>query len=356
MKYLVAQDWVNTHGNHAGMVHMCDMLVDKYPGEYVEVYKPVETQALPDSSYIKEILTRIRNKVVRTFFPGKWIKEKLSYYMPVLESLKSGDSVFLLQYCAASASQDILARYIKSHYKGVKIYAMSHLTKSKYLEQGFDAKKIKKWDSYVDKHILMGSSLADFFMECGVSPQKISVGFHYVDNEYYHKKEKDIIIPHIKRPTIIAIGAMQRDFDLLSKIVNKTQTVNWIICKGLKNVDSLFHGDNIKLVGFIPESELRELMEESDASINVMEDTVGSNVITTSLAMGLVVIVSDVGSIHDYVDSNCALFCQNTVDSFTNAINSFVNSPENIVKMRKAALSKTSNFTIDKVHDWFESL
>ena len=37
MKYLIVQDWSNTHGNHAGMKHMCDMLVDKYPKEY-ELY------------------------------------------------------------------------------------------------------------------------------------------------------------------------------------------------------------------------------------------------------------------------------------------------------------------------------
>ena len=34
MKYLIVQDWRSTHGNHAGMKHMCDLLVAKYPDEY----------------------------------------------------------------------------------------------------------------------------------------------------------------------------------------------------------------------------------------------------------------------------------------------------------------------------------
>ena len=34
MKYLIVQDWLSTHGNHAGMKHMCDLLVTKYPDEY----------------------------------------------------------------------------------------------------------------------------------------------------------------------------------------------------------------------------------------------------------------------------------------------------------------------------------
>lgn len=200
----------------------------------------------------------------------------------------------------------------------------------------------------------MGSSLANYFLECGVSPNKISTGFHYVDNEYYHKTEAEIIIK--KKPTIIAIGALQRDFRLLAEIVNNTKSVNWIICRGLKPVDHLFHGDNIRLVGFVPEAELRALMAEADASINVLEDTVGSNVITTSLAMGLVVIVSDVGSIRDYVDSSCALFCQNNADSFIKTIIGFSSDPQRIIEMRRAALRKVPNLTVEKVHNWFCSL
>lgn len=353
MKYLVVQDWPNTHGNHAGMVHMSDMLVEKYPGDYCKICKPIPLKKLSNSRYGRWLYI-IKRKILISFFVDVWVKEYMPYCKPMLEQLKKGDEVFLLQYCSGGASQDVLARYIRKHYEGVKLYAMSHLTKSKYLEQGFDAKKIRKWDSYVDKHILMGSSLTNYFIECGVAPSKISTGFHYVDSEYYKKNEKDIIIK--EKPTIIAMGALQRDFKLLADIVNNTRDVNWIICKGLKPVDDLFHGDNIKLVGFVPEEELRALMAESDASINVLEDTVGSNVITTSLAMGLVVIVSDVGSIHDYVDSNCALFCENSVRSFTDAINEFAADPNKIVEMRLAALNKSSNLTIEKVHNWFCSL
>ena len=42
MKYLIVQDWNSTHDNHAGMVHMCRLLVDKYPNEYEMFVKPEE--------------------------------------------------------------------------------------------------------------------------------------------------------------------------------------------------------------------------------------------------------------------------------------------------------------------------
>ena len=42
MKYLIVQDWHNTRGNHAGMEHMCDMLVERFPDEYVKYVSPEE--------------------------------------------------------------------------------------------------------------------------------------------------------------------------------------------------------------------------------------------------------------------------------------------------------------------------
>lgn len=354
MKYLVVQDWENTHGNHAGMVHLCDMLVERYPNEYFKICKPIDSALTRKTTIFSKRLRILRNKILKSFFLNYWVKNHMSYCCPMLERLQKGDKVFLLQYCSGGASQDALARYIKKHYEGVTLYAMSHQTPSNYIKAGYDAKKILQWDSYVDKHILMGSSLANYFQKCGVNPQKISVGFHYVDNNYYKKKEEDISTP--QRPKIIAIGAMQRDMKLLSDIVNRVSSVDWIICKGMKKVDHLFHGNNIKLVGFVPEDELRRLMSESDASINVMGDTVGSNVITTSLAMGLVVIASEVGSIRDYIDESCGFLCKNTVESFVQAVNEVVANPDKIVEMRKASLKKVPDLTVEKVHDWFNSL
>lgn len=51
---------------------------------------------------------------------------------------------------------------------------------------------------------------------------------------------------------------------------------------------------NLKIFGYVAEDELLSLMQTSDISLNLMKDTIGSNVITTSLACGLVVVASNV--------------------------------------------------------------
>ncbi|UVV76520.1 glycosyltransferase family 4 protein [Bacteroides fragilis] len=55
-------------------------------------------------------------------------------------------------------------------------------------------------------------------------------------------------------------------------------------------------------------------MNKADVSLNIMKDTIGSNVIVTSMAMGLAMVVSDVGSIRDYVDESNGLFCLTSKD------------------------------------------
>lgn len=350
MKYLIVQDWSNTRGNHAGMEHMCDMLVERWPDQYTKICKK-EPRQLPHRS--REIIGKILHRYDRYKFKREWVADYMCLCRPMFEKLKVGDEVFLLEYNWPATSQLEIAKYIKKHFCDVKIRVLSHLTPTQFARQHAE-NYIAEWSKYVDTEMTMGSELSKYLISCGVLASKISTGFHYVDDAYYYKSPDNISVK--ERLTIIAIGALQRDFHLLSEIVNNTPCVDWIICKGKKNVEDLFTGSNVRLVGYVPEDELRQLMAEADASLNVLEDTVGSNVITTSLAMGLAIIVSDVGSIRDHVDERCAIFCQNNANAFIDAIKFFSKNPDRIVEMRKNALMKVNNITISKVNDWFSSL
>ena len=87
-----------------------------------------------------------------------------------------------------------------------------------------------------------------------------------------------------------------------------------------------------------------------------MQDTVGSNVITTSMAMGLGMIVSDVGSIHDYCSSENAVFCENNVDSFVSSISLLLDNKEKIAKMKRASYVMAKRFNVERVDKWFNIL
>ena len=358
MKYLIVQDWESTSGNHAGMKHMCDLLVSKFSNKY-ELYVKKAPRKWPvfqgKNSFlrnIKNILTKIKRYVyIKYTYP----KEYMTLCKSMFTKLKEGDEVFLLEYLVPWASQYELACYIRKNFPNVKLYALSHLT-GKYFDEITTKHPgiIQKWSRPIDKMLTLGSSLSNYFENLGIPKEKISTGFHYVDSDYYHKLTELSIHNPLR---IITMGALQRDYLMLAEIVKKCPNVHWIICRGKKDIDNLFpRTPNVELKGFMEENELREQMDNADISLNVMEDTVGSNVITTSMAMGLAMIVSDVGSIRDYCNKNNALFCSNEITSFVSAIDFLNHNQEKICKMKNSSLNHITSFNIKHINGWFSNL
>lgn len=355
MKYLIVQDWPSTHGNHAGMVHMCDLLEAEYPSKY-KMYIKTSPKTW---KYPKTFLGKIRWHVYDKYAQRKYLnktyqKEYLMLCQPMFKKLKEGDEVFLLEYMLPWASQYELACYIREHFPKVKIYALSHLT-GKFFDEMIEKEPgiIQKWAKPVDKLLTLGSSLSSYFEKAGITKDKISTGFHYVDLEYYHKLT-DIEVHTPLR--VIMMGALQRDYGMLSEIVKRCHNVYWIICRGRKNVDDLFpKSPNVELKGFLKEDDLRHQMDIADVSLNIMDDTVGSNVITTSMSMGLAMVVSDVGSIRDYCNADNAIFCKNEVEGFINALKSLEKDKKRVRRMKETSKSMSSVLTIDNIDKWFSS-
>ena len=360
MKYLIVQDWQSTHGNHAGMVHMCKLLKEKWPDEY-EVYikpQPRTFNKVEGNGIVARAKRWINTRRAVYYKKKVYPKEYLELCNPMFKKLEKGDEVFLLEYLIPWCSQYELACYIRKHYPSVKIYALSHLT-VKYFKETVTLNNpniVRDWSIPIDKMLTLGTSLSEYFIANGVEESKINTGFHYVDSDYYHKKKDDDGDAN-KPLTVITMGALQRDYSLLAEVVSKCPNIHWIICKGRKNVDDLFpSSDNIELKGYLSEDELRDQMDRADVSLNIMEDTVGSNVITTSMAMGLAMIVSEVGSIRDYCNDANALFCQNNVEQFVRAIKKLQNNLQLVFRMKKASLENSKRLQIDNINRWFFKL
>ena len=353
MKYLIVQDWSNTRGNHSGMEHMCDMLVERYPQKYMKYVNPEEKRSpIPRN----RLLRKIRKLYDGYYYNHGYVNRYKRICKEMLSEIKYGDEVFLLEYMFDSVPQYGFAIYLRKKYPWLKLYALSHLSPS-FLECiGFDKTKILEWSMPIDKMLTLGSSLSSYFMECGVPIEKISTGFHYVDNDYY---QSSLLYPTQEKPLrVLCIGAVQRNTMLMADIIKNIPQVDWIVCRGNdKRNDNLFAGkNNVHLKGYLAENDLREVMETCDISLNVMDDTIGSNVITTSMAMGLALVVSDVGSIRDYCDERNAVFCQNTKESFVKGIMSIINDREKVFQMRSNSLEMSKRLNIENVDKWFSNL
>ena len=360
MKYLIVQDWQSTHGNHAGMVHMCKLLKEKWPDEY-EVYikpQPRTFNKVEGNGIVARAKRWINTRRAVYYKKKVYPKEYLELCNPMFKKLEKGDEVFLLEYLIPWCSQYELACYIRKYYPSVKIYALSHLT-VKYFKETVTLNNpniVRDWSIPIDKMLTLGTSLSEYFIANGVEESKINTGFHYVDSDYYHKKKDDDGDAN-KPLTVITMGALQRDYSLLAEVVSKCPNIHWIICKGRKNVDDLFpSSDNIELKGYLSEDELRDQMDRADVSLNIMEDTIGSNVITTSMAMGLAMVVTDVGSIRDYCDESNALFCTIEKEDIASSVLFLSSHREIVQQMKKSSKNKSKSFTIINLHSWLSNL
>lgn len=357
MKYLIVQDWNSTHGNHAGMVHMCRMLCNKWPHLYKMYVKPQPKQwkMIEGKSFFLRFLRKIQSYKRKYYLKSVYPREYLELCKPIFDNLNEEDEIFLLEYLLPWAPQYELACFIRKLNPQIKIYGLSHLT-CKYFDEitANDPYIIQKWSQPINKLLTLGSSLSSYFEQSGIPQDKISTGFHYVDSSYYRKQTGIEVHSPLR---IIMMGALQRDYKLLAEIVKRSPEVHWIICRGRKNVDELFQQSiNVELKGFLDEDELRHQMDIADVSLNIMEDTIGSNVITTSMSMGLAMVCSDVGSIRDYCNSENCTFCHNDIYSILNIISILSMDRARVLEMKKQSLRLSQRLNIDNVHRWFSSL
>lgn len=352
MKYLVCQNYSITSNNHAGMKHMCNLLKKNYPDEYEVIIFPDLYKDLSKNKFIKRVQCFVVKKVLvpyKYLIIGKKLKDKL----------KKKDTVFLLEYCELLFPQLVLAEYLKKKSRDVTIYGLVHLVPQK-LDNSFTESQFQKWLNPVDSILTLGSSLSNYFINTLSIPRhKVKMLFHYVDLDYYKPKiNTDIIIKDKFIPKVLAMGNQKRNFELLLKIVKNNPETQFTICQGVMDLKEQFIGcENVELIGFVEESELLVIMQNSDISLNIMDDTVGSNVITSSMAVGLAIIVSDVGSIKDYCKNDGAIYCNNNEpQSFSQSIKELFANQDKLEKLKAKSLEYSKNYSIHHFNDLVNSI
>ena len=347
MKYIICQDWSNTTNNHAGMKYLAIQLKNLYPDEY-------DVLVVPD--FYKKIF-QTKNSLKRRFL-FHYAKVEYLFCLRKLTrilmgKLKAGDTVFLFEYLEKMTPQLYLVECIKKKFPNMEINAIVHLTPQK-LDKAFNQTDFQKWIKPISKVVTLGSSLTTYLMKRGIESNRLLTTFHYVDSNFYHR-EKAL---NNKKVSVIAMGNQMRNIVLLKDIVKNNPNVFFTICQGVSDMSADFYDmKNVRLIPFVPEAELKNYMEEADISLNVMVDTIGSNVIVTSMAMGLAMICSDVGSIRDYCDDTNSLFCDNADDdSFSGAIQTLSLNLELLKSMKESSVRKAKTLRIELFKESLDKL
>lgn len=348
MKYLVVQDWINTSNNHAGMKYLAIKMQEMHP-EHIKVleipdYINIKGIVLKRNGFIGSIWSRIVWKYSRVK-ADKLFKRRVSEIIgELLGCLSPGDEVVIMEYMENLYPLLSIPIEIKKNVPQAKVSAIIHLVPSK-LDCITDM-EFTKWIRPVDRVITLGHSLSDYLERRGIERSKILTSFHYVD-DYYKCNER--AIKDNERIKVIAMGNQMRNVEILKSIVSANSSVDFVICQGVADLQRDFSEfTNVTLVPFVSEEKLRNLMEDADVSLNVMVDTIGSNVIVTSMAMGLAMINSDVGSIRDYCDETNSIFCNNnSVKSFNDAISLLASDRQKMYDMQNASIHLAKKLSIE---------
>lgn len=320
--YLVYYEFSHTAGNHAGMAYL--------------------------ARYLDENLTQVQlvKNIPQEYKFGKYLSRiyaiLLTYYLKA--KLKKNDKIFFMEYLSKGfAHQEVTVDLLRKHGVKNKIYALVHLSGPHLMEVYNSEERLLKKLNRVDKLFVFGSSLKNFIQQLGYKKEVVRT-FHYVDTAYY----KPLPPQEAKAPAglqVISMGSLKRNFTQLQEIVAGSPDVTFHVCMGKSNLGSIFEKlPNARLYGYMEESELLALMQICDVNLSVLEDTIGSNVITTSLAVGHIQVVSDVGSIRDYCDDGNAFFCTETKD-FSEALEVLKKDKEKVLQMKQNAWQKAATLS-----------
>lgn len=338
MIYLVCQDWSNTSNNHAGIKYLCNTLEQKYPDKFRSIVIPAFWNDKKSSKY------RIIQKLQKCFVRYKHLIYVKGVVNRNLCALSADDKVILMEYMELFYPMLWFVKSLRKKYPALPVEAMVHLVPSKLSKSFRSQNSFREWTDSVDKIYTLGHSLTDYFVSRGTEKCKIVTTFHYVD-EYYYNED---VVRNNNKIQVIAMGNQMRNIKLLKAIVEANPNVNFTICQGVSDMREVFNPHkNVELIPFVEEDVLRRYMKRADISLNAMEDTIGSNVIVTSLAMGLAMLCSDVGSIRDYCDESNCIFC-NSVDDFSKALDSLNKDRYRLKCMQESASQKSFLLSIDR--------
>lgn len=324
--FMFSYDWINFSGNHSST------------GSYLarKLSNDIDNIRVINMRDYEQYYLKICN-----------LLKVLYYVLKMSIVLKKDDVVFLMEYLGRSSFQVELAMLLRIIRPKVKIYGMAHLSGKHLLEIYKSKQNISRKINNLDRCYVLGSSLAAFFVD-EIGYKNVRTIFHYVDNEYYKHLDS---VEKKNKLDILCIGNTKRDFDLLKRIIQDLPNQHFNICQGKNDYSSYFGSfDNVTLHGYLKEDDLLSLMQNCDVNLSVMEDTIGSNVITTALATGMITVVSDVGSIRDYCTDEESFLCKDE-DDFVNSIQYLMNHLDEIPERRRKSYERSKLFWYERFRD-----
>ena len=210
--YIIVAVFGNTKENHAGMYYLAKKLKEESRNKISVISTPTKYAGVLSPVY------RLLNIII-----GLYLRLKV----------KKDDCVLLMEYLSPRQEQSVIAKIL--HGK-VRLVAIAHLV-PKQISHYYSKNEILLNVSYLDKLLVLGSSLRNYLVNIGVDKDKLERTFHYVDTDFYSSRQ---FLLSTNRMKVISMGNMERSYEKLSAIVKSLPHIDFCICMGKKDFSVFF--------------------------------------------------------------------------------------------------------------------
>lgn len=329
--YVLYYDFKHTSGNHAGMGYLSREI----------------QAAISDVRLIRHV----RQGYTGGRYVGWVYAVFIALYLCIV--LRPGDKVCFMEYLSGHfARQDVIASILRKWRKSNFLLGIIHLP-FPFLKDLYNTEeRISKKVAMLDHIVVFGNQLKRDIEQ--LSTVRVTFAHHYAERAYY-RPAHNLSEEGRRKLQVLCIGGIKRNWELLSDIVSQCAHVDFHLCIGSASDCFVPRLANVHLYTRLKESELLNLMQQCDVNLSIFEDTVGSNSITSSMAVGLVQVVSRVGSIHDYCSVHDSFLC-NSLDDYVRALKALSDAPDLLKKMKQATLEASQRFDKEKFIRLFKSI
>jgi len=241
--------------------------------------------------------------------------------------------------------------YAENHYSGLlfnvikgnsKIICTYHQPPS-FFEIGISPQKEHRSYLNIDLVIVLSKSLIPIMK---LLTKKDNVVFipHGVDTNYFSPNMKVLE----KETEVLTVGNWLRDFELLRKIsleiFNLRKDILFRVVSLKKNMNYFMDCPNVVFEYDLSDDELLERYRRAKLLLLPLKDTVANNALLEGMSCGLPSIISNVGAVSDYSNSECSMLVnENSPDKFIRGIFSIIDRSDVLQEMENKSRERCIN-------------
>lgn len=200
-----------------------------------------------------------------------------------------------------------------------------------------------------------------YFLEHGVSPERIRTILLGVDTEYFCPLKKRNIDDGPIRA--VMVGNTERDHEFMSSVLKKIPNgiVHLSICTSQVYHHFYDHVSNCTVCPRLSDQDLLALYQNAELLIMPMIDCTANDVILESMACGTPLMINKVGGVSEYVDPSCGYLMEDKdIDNWIDQLR-FLQKNKNVMEsirpeVRKCAAKFDWNKIANEYMDFYKMI